>query len=92
MTAAAVARTASGATPALLASPLTFTSMQTWSGGSVAGRWPDSRSAIFSRSTECTHANDSAIGRVLLLWIGPMKCQTRSRSVSARIFSSASCA
>ena len=67
-----------GGQPLLLASPLTLTWMQTFSGGSPAGRCSDSRCAIFARSTECTQSKFSAIGRVLLLWIGPMKCHSMS--------------
>ena len=72
-------------TPLLLASPLTLTWMQTLSGGAcrrAAAR--DRRSAIFARSTQCTQSKCSATARVLLLWIGPMKCQS-SRQVGERV-------
>ena len=44
----------------LLASPLTLTCRQTYSGGKAAGRCSDRRSAIFSRSIECTQSKCSA--------------------------------
>ena len=46
------------------------------------GRCSDSRWAIFRRSTVCTQAKLAAIGRVLLLWIGPMKCHSRGDQVA----------
>src|SRR3990172_10992941 len=82
--------TASGATPLLLASLETLTSMHTWRGGRCAGRASESRLAIFWRSSEWTQWNASAIARVLLLWIGPMKCHTSGRSARTSIFVSAS--
>jgi hypothetical protein len=64
--------TASGATPLLLASPLTLTWMQTCSGGLSPGRDADRRSAIFARSMPWTQSKCSEIDLVLLLWIRPM--------------------
>jgi hypothetical protein len=76
MIACASGTTACGSQPLLLASPDTFTCTQICNGGSASGRWSDSRRAMRSFSTDCTQSNDSAILRVLLDWIGPMKCHS----------------
>ena len=77
--------------PLLLASPLMLTCRQTGSGGRLAGRCALSRSAIFSRSTECTQSKCSATTRVLLLCSGPIRCHSSAarRSASASILASA---
>ena len=41
---------------------------------------------MFARATECTQSKCSAMARVLLLWIGPMKCQISGKSDNARDF------
>ena len=68
-----------------------FRCRHTCRGGALSGRWSLRRRAIFSRSTLCTQSKCSAIGRVLLDWTGPMKCQVRGSARSASILGTASC-
>ncbi len=56
----ASATASSGGTPLFDPSPLMLTWMQTLSGGRLAGRAAESRSAIFARSIVCTQAKRSA--------------------------------
>jgi hypothetical protein len=56
----------SGSIPLFDASPLTFTCMQTSSGGMPAVRVADSRVAIFARSRVSTQSNDDAGKRSLV--------------------------
>ena len=85
-TAFASATASSGAIPLFEASPLAFTCTQTSSGGALAGRAAESRSAIFARSTVCTHANRAAAIAALLLCRGPIRCHSiGARSASASI-------
>ena len=79
----------SGLIPLLLASPLTLTCKQILSGGRSGGRCSDKRRAIFSRSTACAQAKCSAIGRVLLLCIGPMKCHSSADRGEASVLPAA---
>ena len=87
---AAPARPASaGRHRSCCASPLMLTWMHSCRAARCGGRCSDSRCATFSRSTLCTQWKCSAMRRVLLLWIGPMKCHSQAQSRSQR--SSASC-
>ncbi|VEB39843.1 Uncharacterised protein [Chromobacterium violaceum] len=90
-TARASAAASSGAQPLLLSSPDTLTCTQTFSAGRPSGRCADRRSAIFSRSIECTQCARSATMRVLFDCRGPMKCHSISSPASASHFCCNSC-
>jgi hypothetical protein len=89
-TAWAKASASSAGTPDLLGPPSILTWIHTCSRPRAGGRWALKRSAILSRSMDCTQSKCSATKRVLLLCTGPMQCHCSGKWASAWIFSTAS--